>query len=183
MNFTFTEDQNTFADATRAVLTAEVTADRIRDRWLTASGIDGPLLQQIQELGLPGMLVPEALGGLGLGQTDFVMMAQTCGYVACPEPIAEQAMVTAPLLVDVLDKGLGNGSVQTALDALQGGAMVATGHPINPFINFARMFGGTDCTMSVPTYPGATAFTVTPTPAPSCAKAFVKPCMPDFAAA
>ncbi|MDA7584671.1 acyl-CoA dehydrogenase family protein [Luminiphilus sp.] len=121
MNFTFTEDQNTFADATRAVLTAEVTADRIRDRWLTASGIDGPLLQQIQELGVPGMLVPEALGGLGLGQTDFVMMAQTCGYVACPEPIAEQAMVTAPLLVDVLDKGLGNGSVQTALDALQGG--------------------------------------------------------------
>lgn len=67
MNFTFTEDQNTFADATRAVLTAEVTADRIRDRWLTASGIDGPLLQQIQELGLPGMLVPRGPRRVGLG--------------------------------------------------------------------------------------------------------------------
>ena len=117
MNFTFTEDQQLFAEAARSVLTAEVTADRIRDRWSTASGLDNPLLQQIQELGLLGMLVPEALGGLGLGQEDFVMMAQTCGYVACPEPIAEQAMVTAPLLVDVLDKGLGHGSVQKALDA------------------------------------------------------------------
>jgi alkylation response protein AidB-like acyl-CoA dehydrogenase len=138
MNFTFTEDQQMFAEAARSVLTAEVTSDRIRERWSTASGLDRSLLKQVQELGLPGMLVPEALGGLGLGQTDFVMMAQTCGYVACPEPIVEQVMVTAPLLVDVLDKGLGDGSVQTALDALQSGALVATGHPINPFINFAE---------------------------------------------
>ena len=118
MNFTFTEDQQMFAEAARSVLTAEVTSDRIRERWSTASGLDRSLLKQVQELGLPGMLVPEALGGLGLGQTDFVMMAQTCGYVACPEPIVEQVMVTAPLLVDVLDKGLGDGSVQTALGRL-----------------------------------------------------------------
>lgn len=138
MDFTFTEDQQMFAEAARSVLTAEVTADRIRDRWSTPSGLDLPLLHQMQELGLPRMLVPESLGGLGLGQADFIMMAQTCGYVACPEPIAEQVMVTAPLLVDVLDRGLGHGAVQTALDALQGGALVATGHPINPFINFAE---------------------------------------------
>ena len=58
MDFTFTEDQQMFAEAARSVLTAEVTADRIRDRWSTPSGLDLPLLHQMQELGLPRMLVP-----------------------------------------------------------------------------------------------------------------------------
>jgi len=139
MDSTFTEDQKTFAEATRAVLTGEVTAERIRQRWATPSGVDDALLEQIKGLGLNGMLVPEALGGLGLGQTDFVLMAQACGYVALPEPVAEQVTVVAPLLVDVVDRGLGDSSVQQVLDDLQSGSVrVAVAHPINPMVNFAE---------------------------------------------
>ena len=138
MDATFTDDQRAFAEATRAVLLGEVTADRIRARWQTPTGQDPTLLDELQALGLNGMLVPEALGGLGLGETDFVLMAQACGHVALPEPVVEQAMVAVPLLVDSLERGLGDGSVQTVLDGVQQGATrVAVGHPINAVINFA----------------------------------------------
>ena len=139
MDATFTDDQLTFAEATRAVLTGEVTPDRLRARWSTEDGLDKSLMEQIQSLGLNSVLVPEALGGLGLGQTDFILMAQACGYVALPEPVVEQVTIAAPLLVDAVDRGLGDGRVQTLLDGLQQGtAQVAVGHPINPLINFAH---------------------------------------------
>ena len=51
------------------------------------------------------MLVPEALGGLGLQTTDFILLAEACGEVALPEPVVESVMVSTPLLVDILDQG------------------------------------------------------------------------------
>ena len=99
MDFTFTPEQRELADAVKAVLTAEVTPDRIRSRWDTPNGQDSGALAALAELGLPGMLVPEALGGLGLGPVDFVLMAQACGEVALPEPLVEQVLVVTPLLL------------------------------------------------------------------------------------
>ena len=138
MNFTFTEDQLSFREAIEAMLKTEVTTDRIRARWEGDSGVEPALLEQIQALGLNGMLVPESLGGLGLGPTDFVLLAEACGEVALPEPVAETVMVALPLLVDVLDRGLGNGHVQQVIDGVCAGELsVAVGHPLNPCVNFA----------------------------------------------
>lgn len=138
MNFTFTEDQLSFRDAIEAMLQGEVTADRIRDRWPTDHGMETALLEQVQALGLNAMLVPEALGGLGLGPTDFILLAEACGQVALPEPVVETVMVAMPLLVDILDRGLGNGDVQQVINGVSAGTLkVAVGHPINPCVNFA----------------------------------------------
>ena len=138
MDFTFSEDQHTFVDAVRSMLTSEVTPDRIRARWVNDTGIDAALLEQVADLGVMGMLVPETLGGLGLGQTDFIMLAQAAGEVALPEPVVEQAAVVSPLLTDILERGLGGESIQSMVDDLVGGKIsVAVAHPINPFVNFA----------------------------------------------
>ncbi len=139
MDFTFTPEQRELADAVKAVLTAEVTPDRIRSRWDTPNGQDPGALAALAELGLPGMLVPEALGGLGLGPVDFVLMAQACGEVALPEPLVEQVLVVTPLLVDLLEHGLGTAAVQEVLTTLlDSSQQAAVGHPINPMINFAE---------------------------------------------
>lgn len=138
MNFTFNEDQLNFRDAIATMLQGEVTADRIRSRWDSQYGRDDALLEQVQALGLSSMLLPESLDGLGLDLVDFILIAEACGRAALPESVVESVMVATPLLVDVMDRGLGNGDVQRVLDAVaQGHQSVAVGHPINPCINFA----------------------------------------------
>ena len=106
MNFTFTQDQLDFQEAIASMLKSEVTADSIRARWSAEAGVDAAFLTQAHELGLNSMLVPEALGGLGLQTTDFILLAEACGEVALPEPVVESVMVSTPLLVDILDQGL-----------------------------------------------------------------------------
>jgi alkylation response protein AidB-like acyl-CoA dehydrogenase len=98
MDFTFTEDQLLFQDSVRDFLVNEVTAERIRALWDTDSGRDDALWQQLAELGLTGVTVPEEHGGLGMSELDFVLLAQECGYVALPEPLVHTAMVAVPLL-------------------------------------------------------------------------------------
>ncbi|MEE4143975.1 MAG: acyl-CoA dehydrogenase family protein [Halieaceae bacterium] len=98
MDFTFTEDQLLFQSSTREFLTGEVTPDRIRAGWETPDGRDPALWQQLAELGLTAITVPEAFGGLGMSELDFVLLAQECGYVALPEPLVHSALVAVPLL-------------------------------------------------------------------------------------
>ncbi|MDA8752669.1 acyl-CoA/acyl-ACP dehydrogenase [Halieaceae bacterium] len=101
MDFTFSEDQILFRDSVRDFLVNEVNPERIRASWDTDSGRDQGLWQQLAELGLTALTVPEAQGGLGMTELDFVLLAQECGYVALPEPLVNTAMVATPLLCDI----------------------------------------------------------------------------------
>ena len=98
MDFTFSEDQLLFRDSVRDFLVNEVTPERIRGTWDTDSGRDNALWQQLAEMGLTGLTVPEAHGGLGMSELDFVLLAEQCGYVALPEPLVNSATVAVPLL-------------------------------------------------------------------------------------
>ena len=101
MDFTFSEDQLLFQESVRDFLVNEVTPERIRSSWETDSGRDAALWQQLTELGLVGMTVPQEHGGLGMTELDFVLLAQECGYVALPEPLVHTALVAVPLLQDL----------------------------------------------------------------------------------
>lgn len=101
MDFTFTEDQLLFRESVREFLVNEVTPERIRASWETDSGRDTALWQQLAELGLTGMTVPEEHGGLGMTELDFVLLAQECGYVALPEPLVHTVLVAVPMLRDI----------------------------------------------------------------------------------
>ena len=99
MDFTFSEDQLLFRDSVADFLRKEITTERIRASWDTDTGRDQALWQQLTELGLAGMTVPEEYGGLGMNALDFVLLAQECGYVALPEPLVHTALVAVPTLV------------------------------------------------------------------------------------
>lgn len=101
MDFTFTEDQLLFQASVRDFLVNEVTPERIRASWETESGRDPALWRQLAELGLTGITVPEAHGGLGMSALDFVLLAQECGYVALPEPLVHSALVAVPMLNEI----------------------------------------------------------------------------------
>ena len=72
-----------------------------RMRRMRAQGIDcdRALWSQIAGLGWLGVLVPEDLGGLGLGLTEAAIVAEGLASVLVPEPYAAVAVLAASALV------------------------------------------------------------------------------------
>lgn len=100
MDFTFNADQLLFRDTVRDFLVNEVTPGKIRELWDQPEQGEG-LWQQLVEIGLTAIMVPEHFGGLGMNEVDFVLIAQECGYVALPQPLVQLALVASPLLAAI----------------------------------------------------------------------------------
>ena len=59
MDFSFSRDQLLFQDNVRSFLINEVTPERIRELWLSASGRSDQLWAQLADLGLTSLTVPQ----------------------------------------------------------------------------------------------------------------------------
>ncbi len=137
MDFTFSEDQLLFRDNVKHFLQTEVTADTIRDSWDTATGRNEKLWSQMVELGLTAMLVPEQYGGLGMNETDFVLLAQECGRVALPEPLVDIALVATPLLASFAEQDERCASLLEKIAT--GERKVAVTHTVNDLVSDAHI--------------------------------------------
>lgn len=119
MDFTFTTEQRLMASAFRE-LAADTVAAESNARW-----------RAFAEIGMAGVLAPEAHGGMELTDVDFVLIAEEAGHAALPEPLVEHAGVAVPALAELA----GEPSVAEILaKATAGRARVAVGHPVNPFV-------------------------------------------------
>ncbi len=98
MDFSPTELQRELAAVTREVLEARCPPSAVRAAWEKPDGT-GELWAALTDLGLPGALVPERSGGLGLTVSDLLPALVETGRAAVPAPIVEAALVAAPLLV------------------------------------------------------------------------------------
>ena len=138
MDFTFNDDQLRFHDSVRAFLTNQVPPERQRELWAGDSGRSDELWAQLAELGLTALNLPEAYGGLGLDETDWVLPAQECGYAALAEPLLDTVLVGAPLLA-----ALGDEHEALKADWLgriaEGRARLAVGHPDNLLVADAHV--------------------------------------------
>lgn len=138
MDFTFNEDQLMFHDSVQGFLTNEVTPEHIREQWTTQSGRSPELWKQLAELGLTAITVPEAFGGLGMNELDFLLIAEECGYAALPEPLVEMVLVAAPLLAS-LGEDQHHFKEQWLPAVASGEAKVAIQHPTNPLVADAHI--------------------------------------------
>lgn len=137
MDFTFNEDQMAFRDSVSRFLMTEAAPEVLREIWETDSGRSPELRAKIAEQGLMGLSVPEADGGLGLGDVDWALMTQELGYYAIPDTVADTAYVAAGLLA-----GLPEGHpVRTEWlpRVVDGSARIAIGHPVNPWVADAHL--------------------------------------------
>jgi alkylation response protein AidB-like acyl-CoA dehydrogenase len=98
VHFAFTDDQLAFRDAVRELLERECTPAHVRTAWTNATGRVPGLWDQLTEMGVVGMLLPEARGGLGMTMADLVLILEETGRCAVPEPIVETAAFGAELL-------------------------------------------------------------------------------------
>ena len=83
LHFAFTDQQLEFRDAVRQVLAKECTTDDVRAAF-EAPSARSARWTTLADLGVVGLAVPEAHGGLGLGMVDLVPLVEEAGRVACP---------------------------------------------------------------------------------------------------
>jgi alkylation response protein AidB-like acyl-CoA dehydrogenase len=112
MRFALSDEQSAFCDAVRRVLADTCPPDAVRAAWggavgehAVGSGGDGrvrPAWSALADVGALGVMVPEAHGGLGLGDEDMVPLLVECGRAALPDPVSSTAYVAAGLLRDHL---------------------------------------------------------------------------------
>ena len=137
MDFTFSEDQLLFRDSVKDFLRTEITTDSIRQGWETETGRSEASWRQMVDLGLTSMMVPEAYGGLGMNELDFILLAQECGYVALPEPLVTVAMVATPLLAALAEKN--EQCAELLAQIATGDVRVAVGHTANDLVSDAHV--------------------------------------------
>ena len=98
MNFDFTDDQRAIKRTAQEFLAARYKPEVIRDLAEDERGFTEDQWRELAELGWPGVMVPEADGGLGLGAVELGVIAEEMGYALAPSPLFSD--VCAALLLD-----------------------------------------------------------------------------------
>src|SRR5438309_3416321 len=93
MDFTFSAEQEALRDAVRSTLAAEAPPAYVRSMIDDERGVTDELWRTLADLGWTGVLVPEAMGGLGLGLVDLVVMQEEMGKLPFPGPFFSSAVL------------------------------------------------------------------------------------------
>ena len=96
MDFDFSDDQQQLRDAVRKWVDKGYDFER-RRRIVAAGGFDRAAYNELAELGLTALTVPEPHGGLGLGAVDAMLVMEELGRGMVLEPLA-QAFVASTVL-------------------------------------------------------------------------------------
>ena len=135
MDFRFDEDQELLLTTVRDFLEGEITPEVVRGLWETKTARSPELWKTLAEIGLPGMLVPEEHGGMGMDEVDFVLLLEETGRAGLAEPIVSTAAVAVPLIREIGGALAGEWLPKIA----SGEAVAAVGHPALSFVEDAHI--------------------------------------------
>ncbi|MDO8718409.1 MAG: acyl-CoA dehydrogenase family protein [Polaromonas sp.] len=88
MDFDFTDEQEQLRDATRKWVDKGYTFERRRG-ITQAGGFSREAYGQLADLGLAGLYIPEAQGGLGMGPVEGMVVMEELGRGMVLEPLAQ----------------------------------------------------------------------------------------------
>lgn len=126
MDFRFTEDQLLLAQGVRDYLAGTHGPEVLR-RLDAEGNRDAAIWQGLVDMGLPGLLVPEAQGGMGMALIDALPIAIECGRACLAEPLVDTAFVEVPWLIRSGETG--------PLAAIAAGTRkAALAHVVNPWV-------------------------------------------------
>ena len=97
MDFDFSDDQEMLRDTVRRWVERGYDFERRRG-IVKAGGFSREAWREISDLGICGLQVPEAQGGLGLGPVDAMVVLEELGRGLVLEPYAAVALVATSLL-------------------------------------------------------------------------------------
>jgi len=96
MEFALTEDQKMMQDSIGRTLERVCPLERVRKSADVAEPFASDVFKALIDLGVPGILIPEAFGGLGLSLLDAGLAHEMLGRHIAPVPFAGNS-VMAPL--------------------------------------------------------------------------------------
>ena len=109
MRFAFSDEQLLLQSTVRDFLQKECTPDVVRALWASESGHDPVLWSKLAELGVPGALVPDAQGGMGLDERDLVLLLEETGRAALPAPVVARSWASSPNAKRIRSSAAGRG--------------------------------------------------------------------------
>ncbi|MAB14748.1 acyl-CoA dehydrogenase family protein [Parvibaculum sp.] len=99
MEFGLSEDQRMLQDSLNGTLERVCPLERVRKAAEGGEAMADDVWTALTELGVPGMIVPEAQGGLGLALLDAALVSEMLGRHVAPVPfIATAVMAPAALM-------------------------------------------------------------------------------------
>jgi alkylation response protein AidB-like acyl-CoA dehydrogenase len=101
MDFNFTDEQEQLRDAVRRWVDKGYSFAR-RRAAVQAGGFDRAAWGELAELGLCGLYVPEAHGGMGMGPVEGMVVMEELGRGIVLEPLA-QALISSAVLAGYAD--------------------------------------------------------------------------------
>lgn len=94
MNFLLSEQQIGMQHALGRMLKERCDSAQLHRVFDGDSGFDEALWQSLSQMGVPGLLVPEAFGGAGLELIDLALCAEVLGAAAAPAPFLGHSLAT-----------------------------------------------------------------------------------------
>ena len=99
MDLDFTEEQELLRETVRRVCEEHAPIAVVRAMEDDATGFPAPLWKQFAEVGITGLLIPEALGGAGASLLDAAIVYEELGRSLAPSPHFASAVVGAGVLL------------------------------------------------------------------------------------
>ncbi|MFE6619370.1 acyl-CoA dehydrogenase family protein [Streptomyces sp. NPDC057740] len=123
MDASLTPEQDEIRRTLRELLHGRCGPRELRAAVDTPAGHDPALWTDLAEqLGLPGLALPEAYGGVGCSATELALACEETGGALAPSPLLATTVLTAPLIT-----ALGTDPQRTALlPRLASGTLTAT---------------------------------------------------------
>lgn len=144
MDFTFSAEQEALRDVARSLLAAEAPGDYVRAMIDDESGVTDEFWSAISQLDWPGVLIPEAHGGTGLGLLEVVVLSEEMGRLPLPGPWFSSAVCGALVATHVGDHDvladIASGRCRATVAIEEGGS----GDPLDAVATTARSIGGVD---------------------------------------
>ncbi|MFH8898463.1 acyl-CoA dehydrogenase family protein [Streptomyces coeruleorubidus] len=100
MDARFTAEQDEIRRTLRELIHKRCGPEELRAAVDTPAGHDPALWTALAEqLGLPGLALPEGYGGAGCSVTELALACEETGRALAPSPLLATAVLTAPLLL------------------------------------------------------------------------------------
>ncbi|AZQ35482.1 acyl-CoA dehydrogenase [Streptomyces cyaneochromogenes] len=99
MDASFTPEQDEIRRTLRELLHSRCGPRELRAALDTPAGHDPALWTELAgRLGLPGLALPEAYGGVGCSATELALACEETGRALAPSPLLATAVLAAPLI-------------------------------------------------------------------------------------
>jgi acyl-CoA dehydrogenase len=131
VDFEYSEDQQLLAESVRRLLADRADLAYVRARYDAPAVVDD-VWRGLAEIGVTGLLAPEAAGGAGMGLVDLALGIEAMGTALYPGPFAASAVGAVTLLRELETTETATTWLPRLADGTAVGALTLTGARAEP---------------------------------------------------